>query len=314
MLPRSLISIITCNTVTSKLQKMSPSCAAPTFHAMDERSEAKCLFNELPNELRHHIYKLCSVNAKLCLKMCCKTLRDETLGTPRGLYYDLNRTIDFGNARFDRLCLDDTYTGSKTKRHVCIACFCLHREEEFMGEQLQEGPRTRVCEASQRSLNLTPFDYFTYQQLVHSRNVPLPLAFPYDECFTFRPVDDDRGQWMIIMDWFFETRYPPHPVGLRHLLENFPLCACPHLMSFETQVFEAVISYSDDKDANPAFAMCSTCNTKIEFALPTIPPDNEENWCATTGISFHVERRIGRLGESAVDARWKAQSLPVTQI
>ena len=265
------------------------------------------------------IYGLCSVNTKLCLKMCCKTWRDQIPGTVRQLYEDLNRTIDFGNVRFDRLCLDDTYIGSKTKRHVCSVCWCRHRAEEFTEQQLQEGPRTRVCEASQRVLDLTPNDSFTYQQLLHSRNALLPLTIPYDTYFTCRPVEDQSGQWMVVMDLMYEmgcliVRTWILEDDLRQMLESLPAFACPHLSSCEPQVLQAITSYSNDGVANPAFTICSTCNTKVEFSFPARPTTaNRSNW-ATSGVSFHVERRIGKLGVSAVDPRWKAQSLPPLQM
>ena len=238
---------------------------------------------------------------------------DETLGTVRGLCEDLNRTVDFGNARSDRLCLDDTYTGSNTDRHVCGVCRLVQRAEEFTEQELEKDPRKRVYEASQRLLDLTPAISFTYQQLLHSRKAFLSLESPYDEDFTFRLVDDESGQWMIIMDWTFGMQYPPPPAWegeLRHLLENFPVCACPHMRSSEPQVLQAIISYWEDDHANPAFLGCYACNTKVEFTLPTRLIGTGDDWGPAPRVSFHVERRLGKLGESAVDPRWKAQSLP----
>lgn len=299
---------------------LEPLCFKSTTK-MEEPSEAKSHWKQLPNELCHQMYDLCSVNAKLCLRMCCKRFRDETPGKVRGLYEDLNRTIDFGNAKFDRLCLDDTYTGSKKKRHVCSVCRRVHRAEEFTKQELEKDPRERVCEASQRTLDLTPGNHFapisfSYQQLLNSRNVPLPLEYPYDEGFTFRPVDDESRQWMMVMHWTFPMEFPLPPAwtdGLRHLLEHFPVSACPHLISSEPQLLQSIVSYWDDNHANPAFAECPTCNTKVEFTLPT-SFGGGDNRIAAPDVSFRVERRLGRLGESAVDPRWKAQSLPLLQM
>ena len=280
---------------------------------MDEHPQAKCLFEELPWELRNQIYNECSVNAKLCLKMCCRIFRDGTAGTVRKLYQDLSRTVDFGNARFDRLCLDDTYTGATTNKHVCSACRCLHREEEFTEQQLQLGPTTRVCEASQRRLDLAPGNSFTYRQLLNCRNAPLPLAPPYDDIFTFRPVDGENRQWAIAMDWSFvlQSSLPwTWEVDLKGFLGNFPVMACPHLETHDRQVLEAVVAHWCDRIANPPFATCSACNTKVEFELPAGLGGGGYGWTTELRVSFHVERRVGRLGESAVDPRWKAQSLP----
>ena len=72
--------------------------------AMAEPSHCKSRFDNLPNQLIQRIYKLSSINTKLCLKMTCKTLRNKSPGTARELYKDLNIIIDFGNARFERLC------------------------------------------------------------------------------------------------------------------------------------------------------------------------------------------------------------------
>ena len=317
MSPCSLSFPLTLNTTTSSPPFSGHKATQLlNFSTMDERSQAKCLFDKLPSELMDQIYGLCSVNAKLCLKMCCKTWHDRTPETVRQLYEDLSRTIDFGNARFDRLCLDDIYTGSKTKRHVCSVCWCLHRAEEFTEQQLQEGPRTRVCEASQRVLDLTPGNSFTYQQVLHSRNTLLPLTFPYDYHFKCRPVEDQGGQWMVVMDWVYETEcvVPRTWIwedDLRQMLESVPTFACPHLLSCDPQVLQAITSYRDNRFANPAFTICSTCNTKVEFSIPVRSETGKSffDW-STSGVSFHVERRIGRLGESAVDPRWKAQSLP----
>ena len=238
---------------------------------------------------------------------------DETPGTVRELYEDLNHTVDFGNARFDGLCLEDIYTGSNTDRHVCGVCRLVHRAGEFTEQELEKDPRKRVCKDSQRLLDLTPGISFTYQQLLHSRNVLLSLKSPYDEDFTFRLVEDKSGQWMIIMDWTFGMQYSPPPAWdgeLRHLRENFPVCGCPHMRSSEPQLLQAIISYWEDDHANPAFVECYTCDTKVELTVPTRPVDNGDDWVAAPWVSFHAERRLGKLGESAVDPRWKAQSLP----
>ena len=238
---------------------------------------------------------------------------DETPGTVRELYEDLNHTVDFGNARFDGLCLEDIYTGSNTDRHVCGVCRLVHRAGEFTEQELEKDPRKRVCKDSQRLLDLTPGISFTYQQLLHSRNVLLSLKSPYDEDFTFRLVEDKSGQWMIIMDWTFGMQYSPPAAWdgeLRHLRENFPVCACPHMRSSEPQLLQAIISYWEDDHANPAIVECYTCDTKVELTIPTRPVDNGDNWAAAPWVSFHAERRLGKLGESAVDPRWKAQSLP----
>lgn len=288
---------------------------------MGEPSKAKTLKN-LPNELRHQIYGYCSVNARLCLKMCCREFRDGTTGTVRELYEDLNLIIDFGDAKFERLCLDDTYTGSKTKRHVCSVCRHVHRAEEFAKRELGKDPpdpRNRVCEGSQRLPDLTPSNRstlgfsFTYQELLQLRNASVPLPSPYDEAFALRLMEDETGQWVIIMDWNFPMQSPLSRAwkdDLRHLLQNFPVCVCPHLMSSEPQLLQAIISYGDNRYADPAFVVCSTCNTKVDFDLPAGPAGRWDHGAGVPGVSFHVERRLGRLGESAVDPRWKAQSLP----
>ncbi|CAD6569048.1 MAG: hypothetical protein ASARMPREDX12_002041 [Alectoria sarmentosa] len=250
---------------------------------MEEPSEAKSPLEELPIELMHQIYGFCPLNAKICLKMCCKKLHDETTTKPLG--------------QFDGLCLEDIYTGSNTDRHVCGVCRLVHRAGEFTEQELEKDPRKRVCKDSQRLLDLTPGISFTYQQLLHSRNVLLSLKSPYDEDFTFRLVEDKSGQWMIIMDWTFGMQYSPPAAWdgeLRHLRENFP----------------AIISYWEDDHANPAIVECYTCDTKVELTIPTRPVDNGDNWAAAPWVSFHAERRLGKLGESAVDPRWKAQSLP----
>lgn len=296
---------------------------------MEVPLEAKSPIYTLANELLHQIYDFCPVNAKLCIEKCCGRFYDCFLGTVHELYEDLNRTLDFGNARFDRLCLDGTHTGSKTKKRFCSVCQRVHRSEEFAEEELVKDPRERVCKDSQGVLDLTPGSHFTkdnhfmpgisfcYQQLLHSRNAPLPLPVPYDEGFTFRLVENESRQWMIIMNWTCPVQYPRPPAwkdDLRHWLENLPVCTCSHMISSEPQFLQAVTSYWDDGHPTPAFVRCSTCDTKVEFALPTRVVGSRETWAAALGVSFHVERRLGKLGASAVDPRWKAQSLPLSQM
>lgn len=290
---------------------------AKAFTTMGEPSEAKLSLKDLPTELKHQIYDYCPVNARLCLKMCCRKFRDETPGTVRGLYEVINRTIDFGNAKFEALCVDDTYIGLKTERHVCSVCQLVHRAEEFTESELKENPRNRVCEGSQRLLDLipssgsTPGISSTYQELHQRRNIRVRLTSLYDEVITFRPVEDKSGQWTMKMT--VPMQYPNSPAwkdDLRHLLQNFPVCACPHLLSSEPQLLQAISSYDDNRYADQAFVVCDTCNTMVKFTIPARPAGTGFHTAVTSGFEFHIERKLGRLGESAVDPRWKAQSLP----
>ncbi len=146
------------------------------YTTMEDPLQAKCFFPRLPNELIHQIYDLYLINTKLCLKLCCE-------GMVRELYKDLSHIIDFGNARIDRLCLDDTSTGSKNQRHVC-SVYCLHRQEEFIKKQL---------------IDLTLQISLSYQQLLNSRRFPLPVTIPYVDNFTFHPAADQSWEWTNII-------------------------------------------------------------------------------------------------------------------
>ena len=257
------------------------------------------------------------------MKMCCRTLHDCTPETVRELYKDVSRTVDFGDVRFERLCLDDTYTHSKTKKLVCSLCRRLHKLEDFTEGEVSKDPTERVCEASQRLLDLTPCSLFgpgisfTCEQLLRSRNLHLPLPLPYDQGFTFRPVDDDTRQWTILMAWTFPMEYPlpsTWVADLRYLLDSFPVYICPHLTSSEPNLLRAIIAHYKNCLANPPFVICLTCDTKVEFTMPNSQLFTGITWTPTRGVSFRAARRIGKLGESAVDARWKAQSLPLPLI
>ncbi|KAM0805855.1 hypothetical protein BDR22DRAFT_816733 [Usnea florida] len=279
-------------------------------------SELKCSIHSLANELLEQIYDLCSTNERLCLKMCCRTLRDNTPGTARELYRDISRTVDFGNVRFERLCMDDNYTHSTHQKLVCSLCRQLHPLSAFTPPEIPKPPTSRVCEPSQRLLDLTPRTVFgpgisfTCEQLLLSRNLPLPLPLPYDQGFTFLPLDSPTRQWTLLLTWTFPLPYPlPNTwiTDLRALLESFPVCTCPHRTSSDPILIRAIIAHYRNCLVAPPFITCPACDTRIEFTLPTsqlfieIPPP---------GVSFRVARRIGMVGESAVDKRWKAQSLP----
>ena len=163
----------------------------------------------------------------------------------------------------------------------------------------------------------TPRISFTRHQLLLSRNFPLKLPFPYSEHFTFRPVADESGQWAIIMDWTLEMQHAPFAAwkhSLGYLLERFPFHICGHLTSTEPRLLQAIISYSDNIHANPAFVVCSECKTKIEFALQARPIGCGNDRAVAPDFSLHVERRLGRLGDSAADPQWNAQSLPLPRV
>lgn len=250
--------------------------------------------------MMHWIYDLCSANAKLCLKMCSQYFHRATSGTVRGLYQDISWAVDFGDTRFDRLCLDDTYTGLNKNRHVCSACRCLHGPEEFREQQLQVNPTTRVCEASQRSIILTYADKFTYQELVDSRGVKLPLIRPFDQDFNFRPIENQHGQWTIMMNWRISS----------DKVDCLTVYACPHLTSTEPRVRRALAERNEND------ILCSECNTNLNVHHVAAPAGYKDHWGdeLRSIIFFHVGRKIGRLGVSAVDEDWKAQSQPAPQM
>ena len=280
---------------------------------MDESPQNRCILKEQPNEMLHLFYDYYDdVNSKLSLKMCSKEFRDKTPGTVRELYRDLSRIVDFGNARFERLCLDDTYTGLKTNRHVCSVCCCLHEAEEFTAQQLEQNPRTRVCEASQRILPLMPGQGLTYQQLLNCRNVSLPMTPIHDGFFTFSPVENEDGQWTINLFWSF-TIQPTESTWikdkLRFLLEKFTVYACSHVVSSEPPEDLRAVPSRRERE-KPACTLCSICNIYVGFTVEAEEDDCEADSDESIPVLLEAERVIGRLGVSAIDSEWKARSIP----